>query len=205
MKCPECGTENPKDVQYCENCGAELNEDDFKLHSRRINVKILIGLLIITLLGILIYISLFGLTFEGKESDFYLPAVTGDSILAYKNSCIELNLAKVAEDPEAFIGKKVKVTGQIYKKEEYFDFNKTRTHIVLSVPKLFSDPYILTSYTGTLPFKKGDNITVYGEYIYPCVDDELQNELQDNLPEELKGTEVALPSIKAGYIEKINS
>lgn len=191
MKCPECNTENPKDVQYCENCGAELNEDDFKLDNRRINVKILIGLLIIAFLGITSYISLFGLTFEGKESDYFVPAVTGNSIPAYKNSCIELNLNKVVEEPKALNGKKVKVTGQIYKKEEYFDFNKTRTHIVLSVPEISSAPYILVSYTGTLPFQKGDNITVYGEYAYPTVDSTLQG-----------WEDVGLPFIKAGYIEK---
>ena len=81
---------------------------------------------------------------------------------------LNLIFNKVSEEPVAFNGKKVKVTGQIYRREEVIDFNKTRTHIVLSVPELSPDPYILVSYTGTLPFKRGDNITVYGEYYYPA-------------------------------------
>jgi len=138
------------------------------------------------------YVSTFGLSFEGKERDYYAPAVTGDNISAYKNSCVELNLTKVAEEPEALIGQKVKVTGQLYNKEEYIDFDKTRTHIVLKVPELLSAPYILASYTGTLPFQKGDNITIYGEYVYPSVDTTLQG-MED----------VGLPCIKAEYIERI--
>lgn len=152
--------------------------------------KILIPLLII-IIGFICYVSIFGLTFEGKESDFYALAVIGDNVSAYKNSCVELNLTKVAGDPEALIGQKVKVTGQLYNKEEYIDFDKTRTNIVLKVPELLSSPYILASYTGTLPFKKGDNITIYGEYIYPAADTTLQG-MED----------VGFPLIKARYIEK---
>lgn len=137
------------------------------------------------------YVYTFGLTFEGKESDYYAPTVTGNNVSAYTDSYVNINLTKVAEDPEALIGQKVKVTGQLYNKEEYIDFDKTRTHIVLKVPELLSSHYILASYTGILPFKKGDNITIYGEYIYPALDTTLQG-MED----------VGLPLIKAGYIEK---
>lgn len=133
-----------------------------------------------------------GVGFEGKESDYYVSAVTGDNVPVYKNSCIELNLSQVSEDPKSFVGKKVKVTGQIYKKQEYFDFGKTRTNIVLKVPGFSPDPYILAVYTGTLPFQQGDYVTVYGEYFYPTMVDTVP-EIADKL----------LPDIRAGYVEKV--
>jgi hypothetical protein len=151
--------------------------------------KIFAVLIIITLISFIIYIQSFG--FEGKEIDFYVPAVTGDNISSYKISCSELNLSQVSKDPSSLIGKKVKVTGQIYEKEEIVDFDKTRTSLVLKVPNLSPDPYILVTYTGKLPFKQDNNITVYGEYHYPAQDKTLP-EIADKL----------LPTIHAGYIEK---
>jgi len=153
--------------------------------------KILVALLIIAAVAFISYIQIFGLSFEGKESDFYVPTVTGDNISVYKNSCTEINLSQVSKNPGSLIGQKVKVKGQILKKEEYAQFGKTRTHIVLKVPKLSPDPYILVSYSTTIPFKQGDMITIYGEYIYPTKD-ETSPELANKF----------LPSIKAAYIEK---
>jgi len=83
------------------------------------------------------------------------------------------------------------VTGQLYYKEEYMDFEKKRTSLVLKVPELLSDPYILVTYTGILQFQKRDNITVYGDYFYPAQDKALP-EIADKL----------LPAIRSGYIEK---
>jgi len=132
------------------------------------------------------------INFKGKESDFYVPAVTGeDNISAYKNSCTEINLSQVSKNPESLIGQKVKVKGQIQEKVEYVDFDKTRTSIVLKVPGLSPDPYILVSYSGTLTFTQGDIITVYGEYYYPG---------RTDAPPEIANKD--LPDIDAGYIEK---
>lgn len=144
-----------------------------------------------TLISVLVFDEHGGIGFEGKESDFYVPPVTGDNVSAYKNSCVELNLSQVSENPKSFIDKKVKVTGQIYKKQEYFDFGKNRTDMVLKVPELSPDPYIIATYTGTLPFQQGDNVTVYGEYFYPTMGDTVP-EIADKL----------LPAIRAGYVEK---
>jgi len=131
------------------------------------------------------------INFKGKESDFYVPVVSGDNISAYKNSCTEINLSQVSKNPGSLIGQKVKVKGQIQEKVEYVDFDKTRTHIVLKVPELSPDPYILVSYSGTVPFTQGDMITVYGEYYYPG---------QVDAPPEIANK--FLPDIKAAYIEK---
>ena len=152
----------------------------------------MIILIIVSILVVIIanYITIFG--FEGKETDFYVSPVTGGNIYTYKNSCVDLNLSQVSNDPYSAIGKKIKITGQLYSKEEITQFNKTRTDIVLKVPELSSSYYIIVTYTGTLPFKKGDNITGYGEYFYPAQD--------TTLPEIANMT---LPYIKAGYIEKI--
>ncbi|MBM4240973.1 MAG: hypothetical protein FJ150_04850 [Euryarchaeota archaeon] len=155
-------------------------------------IKISVVLLIIAAVSFIGYIQIFGLSFEGKESDYYAPAVTGeDNISAYKNSCTKLNLSQVSKDPFSLIDKNVKVTGEILEKKEYVQFDKTRTSIVLKVPGLSPDPYILVSYSGTLTFTQGDMITVYGKYYYPGGTD---------APPEIANK--FFPCIKAGYIEK---
>lgn len=153
-------------------------------------ISILAVVIIVIVVGFISYSAIFG--FEGKETDFYASQVTGDNISAYKNSSLDLNLSQVSNDPYSVIGKQVKVTGQLYNKEEFEQFNKTRTDMVLKIPELSPSSYILVTYTGTLPFKKGDNITIYGEYFYPAQDktlSEISNE--------------TLPRIHAVYIEKI--
>ncbi|MBM4241047.1 MAG: hypothetical protein FJ150_05240 [Euryarchaeota archaeon] len=153
--------------------------------------KILVALLIIAAVAFISYIQIFGLSFEGKESDFYVPTVTGDNISEYKKTCSELNLSQVSKDFKSFNGQKVKVKGQIQKKEEYVQFDKKRTTIVLKVPELSPDPYILVSYSSTIPFKEGDIITVYGVYEFPVGTQASQELANKNLP-----------AIKAAYIEK---
>jgi hypothetical protein len=155
--------------------------------------KILAAMLIIVV-ALFAYVLIFGLSFEGSESDFYVPAVTGaENISAYKNSCSELN-ASTLVDYKALTGEKVKVTGQIFEKNEFIQFDKTRTFILLNVPELsepYPAPYITVSYTGTVPYNINETITVYGKYFYPiCVDS----------PPEL--TNKGLIDIRAGYIEK---
>jgi hypothetical protein len=154
-------------------------------------IKIFVLILIIAALIFTCYFEVFGLSFEGKESDFYTQVVTGDNILTYKDSCKDLNLSQVSKDHYSLIGKKIKETGQIVKKEEYMDFGKTRTSIQLKVLGLTPNQYILVNYSDTMAFKQGDNITVYGEYYYPAQDTSIQ-EISNKF----------LPIIIAGYIEK---
>ncbi len=132
-----------------------------------------------------------GSVFEGKEGDIYLSVVSGENISTYKNSCNELNISQVSKDPFSLVGQKVKVNGQIQKKEEFEQFGKIRTSIVLKVPELSPNPYILVSYATTTPFKQDDMITAYGEYYYPAKD--------ETVPE-LKNKD--LPVIRTVYIEK---
>jgi len=161
--------------------------------------KIFVVLIIIAAVSFISYIYIFGLSFEGKESDFYVPVVTGDNISTYKNSCIELNLSQVSKDPYSLIGKRVYVTGQIAKKEEFVQFNKIRTGIVLKVPELSPIPYILVSYSSTILFKQDDMITVYGEYNYPS--QYYYHPAQDKIIPEI--ADKFLPVIRTAYIEKI--
>jgi hypothetical protein len=155
--------------------------------------KILAVLLIIVSASFA-YVLIFGLSFEGTESDSYVTPVTGDeNISTYKNSCSELNVSTFF-DYKALNDQMVKVTGQISNKTEYVQFDKTRTFIMIKVPglaQLYPEPYILASYTGTIPYNINDTITVYGKYLYPvCVDS----------PPELANK--GLIEIRAGYIEK---
>jgi hypothetical protein len=156
--------------------------------------KVLTVILII-IVAAFAYVLILGIpfTFEGKESDFYVPALTGEaSISSYKNSCTEINLSELSKDFKALNGQKVKVKGQIQKKEEYIQFDKARTYIELKVPELSPYHHILVSYSATIPFKEGNMITVYGEYEFP-VGTQSSQELANKY----------LPGIRAGYIEKI--
>lgn len=156
-------------------------------------LRILLAVILIIVVAFLSYVLIFGLSFEGKESDFYVPTVIGDNISTYKNSCSELNLS-TSFDYNALNGKKVKVKGQIYKKMEFVQFDKTRTDITLKVPQLSPEPYMVITYTGTIPYNINDTIKVYGVWFYPiCIDS----------PPELAN--IGLAGIKAGYIEKISS
>jgi hypothetical protein len=152
--------------------------------------KILAVLLIIVSASFA-YVLIFGLSFEGSETDSYVTPVTGDeNIPIYKNSCTELNVSTLVKY-NALNGQNVKVTGQIFKKMEYEQFDKTRTHILISVPGLSPEPYISVVYTGTIPYNINDTITVYGKYFYPVTVDS---------PPELANK--GLIDIQAGYIEK---
>jgi hypothetical protein len=154
--------------------------------------KILAVLLIIVSASFA-YVLIFGLSFEGSETDFYVTPVTGaENISTYKNSCSELNVSTIF-DYNALNGQMVKVTGQISNKTEYFQFDKTRTSLIIKVPgtsQPYPEPYILASYTGTMPYNINDTITVYGKYSYPTVLDS---------PPELANK--GLIDIRAGYIE----
>nr|WP_319372436.1 hypothetical protein [uncultured Methanobacterium sp.] len=155
--------------------------------------KILAVLLIIVSASFA-YVLIFGLSFEGSEADFYVTPVTGaENISTYKNSCSELNIPTIF-DYNALNGQMVKVTGQISNKTEYFQFDKTRTTLIIKVPRIsnpYPAPYILASYSGTIPYNINDTITVYGQYLYPAGVDS---------PPELANK--GLIEIKAGYIEK---
>ena len=161
--------------------------------------KILVGIVILAVIGFVSYGYIFGLSFEilgisfeGEESDFYLPAAAGDNVSTYKNSCSELNMYQVSKDPGSLNGQKIMVTGQILKKDEFVQFSKMRTYIVLKVSGLSPDLYVLVSYSTTTPFNQGDNLTVYGEYYYPAQADSPQEVVNKNLP-----------GIKAVHLEKV--
>lgn len=83
MKCPECDTENPKDIQHCENCGEKLIEDEIKLYGRRI---IYIGI-IISVIGFvsdkILHITTYGILFNDLYSIGKLIGIVGGIILAY--------------------------------------------------------------------------------------------------------------------------
>ncbi len=151
--------------------------------------KILALILIMVLIGVISYIMMFGLAFEGKKSDFYIPVVSGDNVSTYKSSCIDLNISKVLNDPESLIGQNVKVKGSLLKKVENFD---NTTDFLLNVPELsIVYPHgILVKYSDKIPYNEGDILEVYGEYGFLTV-------MGDS------STDVAVPTIKGGYIEKI--
>nr|WP_319374513.1 hypothetical protein [uncultured Methanobacterium sp.] len=151
--------------------------------------KILGILLIIVVVGVISYIMIFGLAFEGKKSDFYIPVVSEDNVSAYKSSCPDLNTSKVLNDPESLVGQKVKVKGSLLKKVENFD---NTTDLLLNVPEL-SMVYqngILIHYSDKIAYTEGDILEVYGEYGFLTV-------MGDS------SSDVAVPTIKGGYIEKI--
>lgn len=151
----------------------------------------ILAVLLIIVSGSFAYVLIFGLAIPGSEIDFYVTPVTGDeNISTYKNSCSELNTSTIF-DYNALNDQMVKVTGQISNKTEDSQFDKTRTDLLIKVPMLSPTPYILASYTGTIPYNVNDTITVYGKYFYPMVLDS---------PPELANK--GLIVIRAGYIEK---
>ncbi|MBM4241046.1 MAG: hypothetical protein FJ150_05235 [Euryarchaeota archaeon] len=152
-----------------------------------IKTKILVALVIIASVAFISYIQIFGLSFEGKESDFYLPTVSEDNASAYKAFCTELNIYKVLENPNSLIGQKVKVKGELLKKLENPD---NTTDILLKVPELAKYPYVIVRYSDKITYKEGDKLEVYGEYSRLSL---IENEKPA----------VMVPSINAVYIEKV--
>jgi len=61
MKCKNCGTENPDDVIYCENCGKSFYANKFKLDWKAIGGGAIAGFILLTILYIL----------WGKSNTFY--------------------------------------------------------------------------------------------------------------------------------------
>ena len=61
MKCKNCGTENPDDVIYCENCGKSFYTNKFKLDWKAIGGGAIAGFILLTLLYLL----------WGKSNTFY--------------------------------------------------------------------------------------------------------------------------------------
>ena len=93
--------------------------------------KILLVLLIV-LTGIFVYVLIWGLSFpfcEQNESQTFLPVFWGDNLAEYEKFCTELNISQAVNNPSSLIGHKVKVQGQIIRKEEFQQFNKTRTYM----------------------------------------------------------------------------
>ena len=80
------------------------------------STKILAILLIIVVVGVISFIMVFGLSFEGQKSDFYSPVVAAENVSTYKSSCADLNISKVLAYPDSLIGQKVKIRGSLLKK-----------------------------------------------------------------------------------------
>ncbi len=153
----------------------------------------ILAILLIIVVAAFAYTLIFGLSFEfpvNEGKDAYLPLVSGENISTYKASCTELNLSKTSENLNSLNGQKVKVKGQIQKKMENVEFNKTRTYIELKVPKFKTNP-ILVSYLTTIPYIEGDTIEVYGEYTYSA---------RTETSVEMANKDLIM--IKAAYIEK---
>nr|WP_319372849.1 hypothetical protein [uncultured Methanobacterium sp.] len=153
--------------------------------------NVILVVFLIFLSASLVYILLPVLFYNDSENEFYVPVVTGDNIPTYKNSCSELNIS-TSFDYSALNDKNVKITGQIFNKTEYVQFNKTQTGLLIIVPGLSDPPYILVTYADSTPYNINDTITVYGKYYYP---------VRVNLPSE--STNKDLINIMAGYIEKV--
>jgi hypothetical protein len=126
--------------------------------------------------------------FAGMQIDANtLPSVvSGADISTYKNSCIELNISKLADDLSYPNGKNVKLTGRI---ENFTRMEDDWTDFSLNVSGLSTKAFV--SYGKTIPYDIGDNITVYGEYYFPI---ELENTPGLSHQE--------LIQIRARYIEK---
>jgi hypothetical protein len=97
----------------------------------------------------------------------------------------------VQRTPEAFIGEKVQITGQIISKEEVIEESGTRTDMALTAQGLSNRFYLILSYPNVLPFKEKDDVTVYGEYYFPAENQRLK---------EVAGKK--LPGIKVAYMKK---
>lgn len=127
----------------------------------------------------------FGMYREKQEDDF--DPVNGD--ISYNNFYGKLDVNLVQRSPEAFIGEKVQITGQIISKEEFIEESGTRTDIVLNAQGLSNRVHLMLSYPNVLPFKEKDDVTVYGEYYFPVENQRLK---------EVAGKK--LPGIKVAYM-----
>jgi len=173
------------------------NNENFPLklgcNGMNTKIKIFMAMLIGVLVSFVAYVQIFGLSFEGISNDFYLPTVSGANISIYEASCIDLNLSKVSENPDSLIGQKVKVKGELLKKEENPD---NTTDILLKVPELSKYPYIIVRYSSEVPYNNGTELEVYGEYSRLS----LIEEKYALTP--LKSSNGAVPSINGVYIER---
>ncbi|MFB2622879.1 hypothetical protein [Methanothermobacter marburgensis] len=120
----------------------------------------------------------------------YPEPLNGTAIISYKNTCSQLNLSDVEENPFFLKKQRVWVDGIIFRKYEFESINRTVTLMVLSVSP--GPGYVLVKYGSASPLKSGDHVRVYGEYFYPAV---------DKITPELRNSK--LPGIKAVYIQKM--
>lgn len=125
---------------------------------------------------------------EKQKGDF--DPVNRD-IGSYNDFYGKLDVNLVQRTPEAFIGEKVQITGQITSKVEFIEESGTRTDIALNAQGLSNRVYLILSYPNVLPFKEKDVVTVYGEYYFPAENQRLK---------EAAGKK--LPGIKVAYMKK---
>ncbi|MCG2828073.1 hypothetical protein [Methanothermobacter sp. K4] len=120
----------------------------------------------------------------------YPEPLNGTSIISYKNSCSQLNLSDVEENPFSPKERRVWVDGIVFRKYEFESINRTVPLMVLSVSP--GPGYVLVRYGAASPLKAGDHVRVYGEYFYPARN-EIAPEIRDR----------NLPGIKAVYMQKM--
>jgi hypothetical protein len=132
---------------------------------KRIKISLVIVITILCVIFIITYVILPFTTMT--EDKLFSPILTGNNLTEYENSCLELNVSQLATKTASLKGQKVKTIGQIFKKQEFTQFNKTGTYIELKVPGSNQDIYILVSSAETNIFTEGDWIKVYGECTYP--------------------------------------
>lgn len=132
---------------------------------KRIKVSLVLAIMILSVIFTITYIYLPFTTMT--ENNTFSPILTGNNLTEYENSCLDLNVSQLATNPASLKGQKVKTKGQISKKQEFTQFNKTRTYIELKVPGSTQDFYILVSFAENTIFTQGDWITVYGKCTYP--------------------------------------
>ena len=118
--------------------------------------------------------------YRERSEDDYAPM--NNDIDTYNYSYTKLNLSLVQRTPEAFIGEKVQITGQITGKVEVIEESGARTDIALSVQGLSNGVYLILSYPNVLPFKEKDVVTVYGEYYFPVENQRLKEIAGKKLP-----------------------
>lgn len=132
---------------------------------KRIKVSLVLVVIILCVIFTVTYIVLPFTTMT--EDNTFQPILTGNNLTEYEESCLELNVKQLATNPASLKGQKVKTMGQISKKQEFTQFNKTRTYIELKIPGSTQDSYVLVSFAENTVFTEGEWIKVYGKCTYP--------------------------------------
>ncbi|MEN6592078.1 MAG: hypothetical protein ABFC12_02395 [Methanobacterium sp.] len=119
--------------------------------------------------------------YRERSDDDYAPV--NEDISSYNDFYGKLDVKNLVQrTPEAFIGEKVQITGQITSKAEVIEVSGTRTDVVLSAQRLSNRFYLILYYPNVLLFKEKDVVTVYGEYYFPAENQRLKEVAGKKLP-----------------------